>query len=400
MAGSDKRARIDLAAQVSRAGSRLTGTVLVRMEEEYPWFRKLSADSRSFVALIVQRAILSFADWLREPGSAALPQSGPYDVAPPEMAKVVSLRQTVSLVRVAFAVVEESIVDITDDEGGDLLHTSLLEYAREVAFATAEVYARAAELRGAWDARLEALLVDSVMRGESDESVRTRASALGWRSRHGVVVVVGDLPAGADAFGAHERLIDDVRHSAGHAGLDALIAVQGDRLVVVLGGVHDADKAGAAVAAHFGDGPLVVGPLVADLLDAQISAREAIAGLRAAPGWPQAPRPVLSEDLLAERVLAGDAVAVDRLVDDVFAPLAEQGLLPTLSTFLGVGGSIEATARALFVHANTVRYRLRRAADLTGLTPTSARDAFTLQIALSAGRLAAARADARPARDL
>ncbi len=53
-------------------------------------------------------------------------------------------------------------------------------YAREVAFAAATVYAQAAEMRGAWDARLEALVVDSVIRGEADESVRSRASALGW----------------------------------------------------------------------------------------------------------------------------------------------------------------------------------------------------------------------------
>ena len=41
----------------------------------------------------------------------------------------------------------------------------------------------------------------------------------------------------------------------------------------------------------------------------------------------------------------------------------------------------------LFVHPNTVRYRLRQAADLTGLTPTQPRDAFTLEIALALGRL-------------
>ena len=59
-------------------------------------------------------------------------------------------------------------------------------YAREVAFATAEVYARAAEARGAWDARLEALVVDSVLRAEADEAVASRASALGWAHRGGV----------------------------------------------------------------------------------------------------------------------------------------------------------------------------------------------------------------------
>ena len=77
------------------------------------------------------------------------------------------------------------------------MHAAVLRYAREVAFATAEVYARAAEVRGAWDARLEALVVDAVLRGEADEAVLSRASALGWAGRGGVAVVLGAVPARA-----------------------------------------------------------------------------------------------------------------------------------------------------------------------------------------------------------
>jgi DNA-binding PucR family transcriptional regulator len=47
---------------------------------------------------------------------------------------------------------------------------------------------------------------------------------------------------------------------------------------------------------------------------------------------------------------------------------------------------MEATARALFVHPNTVRYRLRQVSELTGYHPAAPRDAFTLQIALVLGR--------------
>jgi len=39
------------------------------------------------------------------------------------------------------------------------------------------------------------------------------------------------------------------------------------------------------------------------------------------------------------------------------------------------------------VHTNTVRYRLRRAAELCGHAPTDARGAFTIQLALVLGRL-------------
>ena len=71
------------------------------------------------------------------------------------------------------------------------LREAVLRYSREIAFAAAQVYAQAAEARGAWDARLEALVVDALLRGEVDEAVRSRASALGWGQRGQVAVVVG-----------------------------------------------------------------------------------------------------------------------------------------------------------------------------------------------------------------
>ena len=71
--------------------------------------------------------------------------------------------------------------------------------------------------------------------------------------------------------------------------------------------------------------------------------------------------------------------------------LAAFSLLATLTAYLEVSGSIEGAARALFVHPNTVRYRLRKAADLTGHQPTDPRDALVLRIALTVGRLARAR---------
>jgi DNA-binding PucR family transcriptional regulator len=58
----------------------------------------------------------------------------------------------------------------------------------------------------------------------------------------------------------------------------------------------------------------------------------------------------------------------------------------TVEAFLDTG-SIEGAARALFVHANTVRYRLRRAAELTGQVLTAPRGAYTVRVALTLDRL-------------
>jgi sugar diacid utilization regulator len=395
MAGS----RADIATKLQRSVGALTTLTVTRMERDMPWFRRLSAEDRSWIGVIVQAGINAFVAWYREPEGTSPVTAEVFGAAPRALAGVVSLHQTVEMVRLTIEVVEENVVDSVGKADAPSVRESIIRYAREVAFATAEVYARAAEMRGAWDARLEALVVDSVLRAEADETVRSRASALGWEAKGDVVVVLGRVPDGESSGRARETIIDDVRRSARHLALDALCAMQGDRMVVVLGGVDNSDKAGAAVAEHFGVGPVVVGPVVPDLVHASVSARAATAGLRAAPGWPDAPRPVTADDLLPERALSGDGHARRQLVQDVYRPLAAAGsaTLETVSAFLDHGGSIEGTARAMFVHANTVRYRLRRATEITGLSPTDARQAYTYRVALTLGRLTAPDAPVPPA---
>ena len=53
----------------------------------------------------------------------------------------------------------------------------------------------------------------------------------------------------------------------------------------------------------------------------------------------------------------------------------------------GAAANLEATARALFVHANTVRYRLGRVSEQVGWDATDARDGLMLHMAIIVGRL-------------
>ena len=101
----------------------------------------------------------------------------------------------------------------------------------------------------------------------------------------------------------------------------------------------------------------------------------------------------LCAELLPERTLMGDGHARRALVDDVFTPLEAAGgdLLATTVAFLDNAGSVEATARAVFIHANTVRYRLKRIQEVTGYSPMDARDAYVLRLAITLGRLAGTR---------
>jgi DNA-binding PucR family transcriptional regulator len=385
--GGDARVHPETVARIERATGALGTAAIAAMDERLPWFRKMSAENRSWLGLVAQAGIAAFVDWIRHPERTRPAATEVFGTAPRELARAVSLQHAVEMVRVIIDVVEDQVDTLAAPGAEAELHEAVLIYAREIAFSAAQVYARTAEARGAWDARLEALVVDSLVRGEGAESLNSWASALNWSSSP-VTVIVGTVDGG-DA----EPVIDELRAAARRARFDLIAGVQGGRLIVVLGGTSDPMAAAEKLSGLFGAGPLVVGPTVRELQSASASARAALAALRAAPAWPEAPRPVGADELLPERALDGDADAVRMLVAQVYEPLLAGGpaLLDTLTAYLEQGSSLEASARMLFVHPNTVRYRLKRVTELTGYTVSEGRDGFTVWTAIILGRLATRR---------
>ena len=303
----------------------MTTVTVAEMESRHHWFRRLDAEHRSWITLVAQAGIDGFVKWFASPEPRAPSTADIFGSAPRELARRISLYQTVELVRTTIDVVESQIDEVMPKADRPILHAAIIQYSREVAFSAAEVYARAAELRGAWDERLEALVVDAVLRGETDDTVLSRASTLGWHATASVVVVVGPAPDLEPALA-----LESIRHTAAIAGTDMLGAVQGDRMVVVLGGAGLASEEHAQVVvgkfAHlFGPGAVVIGPPVEHLMDAAASTREALAGYRAAAGWPEAPRPVAADDLLPERALSGDGHARRALARSIYDPLVRRG---------------------------------------------------------------------------
>ena len=364
----------------------LTTAATRLMEDGFPWYRELDAEQRSWVGLVARAGITAFIDWYADPGRPAELTTDVFGAAPRDLARVISLEQTVALVRATVAVVESAIDEIVEPADRPALREAILVYSREIAFSAAEVYARAAEVRGAWDARLEAVIVDALLRDDLDEAVLGRATALGWTSRDAIVVVAGRAPD-TDPQGA----LESMRRAADHHGLDLLTGIHGTTLLALIGRASDAGRATRLMSGHFGPGPVVHSPLVASFAQVPTATRAVVAGLQAAPGWPDAPRPVAADDLLPERALAGDPLARAQLIAAVHEQLeTEPALLATAVTYLEHTPSLEASARALFIHPNTVRYRLRRIAEVTGHSPTQARGAFALRLGLALGRLRAA----------
>jgi hypothetical protein len=369
--------------QIERSAGALATASVSRMEDVLPWFRELPADQRAWVMLVAQAGVRSLVEWLTHSGTSQEVSDEVFDAAPRALARSLNLQQTVQLIKVTIDVVEEQVPHLAAPGEEDALREAVLRFSREIAFAAARVYARAAETRGAWDARLQALLVDALVRGDSSDVLASRAAALGWTEAPPVAVAVGRSPGGETSAVVHA-----LYRAARRIGVEVISGVHGDRLVVVLGGAADPIAVAERLLVGFGEGPVVVGQPVPSLDEATESARAALAGYRAAPAWPAAPRPVAAADLLPERALAGDTDARRILRQEVFATLARSGeLLETLDAFFAAGGVLESAARTLFVHPNTVRYRLRRVADTTGLAPLSARDSFALRVALAIGRL-------------
>jgi DNA-binding PucR family transcriptional regulator len=357
------------------------------MQDRLPFFAELEASQRASWALVVQTAVANFVEWMTDPHSNVNYTARAFEVMPQDLTRRMPLRHSVDMIRVTLEFFEEVAPVLTrDDEQLTALTVGILKYSRDLAFSAATAYADAAEARGTYDSRMEASVVDAVVRGDTGPELLSRAAALNWDTTAPATVVVG-----TPAPGREDHASQDVRDTAARHGRAALTDVHGTYLVAIVSGqLTPTEKVFGDLLEAFSDGPVVIGPTAPMLTAAYHSASEAISGMNAVSGWRGAPRPVQARELLPERALMGDASAVAALHTDVMRPLADAGptLSETLDAYLDCGGAIEACARKLFVHPNTVRYRLRRIADFTGRDPTQPRDAYVLRVAATVGHLA------------
>lgn len=364
----------------SIAGDLATAT-LARLEQTLPWYSQMPPARRAAVGSVAQSGITSFIQWYEDPNSQPWVAADVFASAPRELLRSISLQETLQLIRVVVEIVEERVVAEHPE-----LREAVLRYSRDIAFSSADVYARAAEARGLWDARLEALVVDSIISGETSQEINSRVAALGWRADGQVAVLLGATPENPDP--------DAMRKLARKSGGDVLLGIQGRRQVAVIGLEHPSDtpdkdiaRIAAALAESFGNTYLVLGPTVVTVSEAPRSARAALSANVVAASATNLSRPFRADDLLPERALAGDSLAKQTLIDDYYLPLANHSpeLLTTLRRYLEHGGSLEATAKSLFVHANTVRYRLKRIQEAIGVDCTLPRTAFVMQVAMNIG---------------
>jgi PucR family transcriptional regulator, purine catabolism regulatory protein len=262
--------------------------------------------------------------------------------------------------------------------------------------------------------RLVGDFLDALLEGElSGDETRRRLRFLGLGRSPAVAVLVArgaaapaPGPALAAPDGATEalrRLVEDrLSRKPG-----PYVASVHDDLVVALFEAGDPAAARATaeavaegvlargVAARFGLGTPASDPPA--LRRAYQEARFALAAaatveVPAGPGGPPVGRVASVEDLGSHRLLLAlqEDAALEALSRGLLAPLRaydqrQHGdLVASLRTFLEHNGNWEAAARALAVHRHTLRYRIRRVAELTGRDLDSAADRVEFWLALQA----------------
>jgi DNA-binding PucR family transcriptional regulator len=358
----------------------LAASIEKRLAEELPWFLEMPKTRQQSVMSVVKNGLTYFKQLLEDKADSTLLASQAFETAPKELLRSVSLQETLEITRV----IANSLESALGKDYQQLIDT----FAKQTAFAAADIYARASRSRSIWDDRLEALIIDAVISGESDAEVASRASALGWRGHGAIAVMVGIIQGEVD--------FDQYRKLARLKSADVLIGRQGNHLILIAG-FRDSEMAtGGNLFDLAGDfatlskpGPVVMGPRVESINLARRSSRAAFGAMKVVRHQKHGRKAVRSREYLAERAVIGEAEAQRALIREVYQKLQTDNLqlLETLEMFFENNGSIEKTANELFIHPNTVRYRLSSIEKELGLDPLESKGQFTLRIALSLGRV-------------
>jgi sugar diacid utilization regulator len=336
-----------------------------------------------------------------------LAEHGPIDVASPEPV-LVPARPARGIARrhllvpvardtclFAWLVVAEVSSRLTHDEAW---------LACRTAFHLAGEYAVQRRVASAsWNAR--AALAKQLVRGSNrDDDVTAAADYLGVRiDADRVLVYLADAAADLDEPREEQEVAELVAREMGVEVLGArgregtILLVEAPEDVAHVAAVQQVKAVMRRVVRQLGEPEAVVGVSAVTRPDAlQRSYRETREVVLCVDRFARGgDRVIAVDDLGPARLLVanGDVGAVRRYVDDVLGALlgdvpGSPDLLRTLQCFFDTGRSVRESSARLGIHENTVRLRMAKIHDLTGLDVASnANDQLSAQTALLVLRL-------------
>ena len=377
--------RVLVSAELERDRAGLVERIVGEVYAEVPAYRALHgsqlAEVRAITGWLVTR---SLELWVR--GASHLP---PEDVARLRgigRARAADGRSIGAVVR-AHRVGSAAAVRILREQTGDRLEAAdvfalselWLTSLDQISESLTTGHAEAAERLDADRERARRALLDDLLIGRqaSRGAIRDRARTLGITP-----------PDPAALVAAEPVLAEDVTVSVGlellaeaaSTGADPLVTTRSGRLVV-LASAEDAERVADALVARGWHG-CVLRPR--GLTDMSAAYRLADGALRTAP-----PHAFGSDGLLRDpdacvlALLNGGPIAPATVRRVVLGPLLahdNRHLLDTLRAYFREGAATTA-AESLHVHAQTLRYRLRRVRELTGRDPHRPWPRFVLETA-------------------
>jgi sugar diacid utilization regulator len=243
------------------------------------------------------------------------------------------------------------------------------------------------------------------------EDILARAGELGLDLVEGATVLVARAHSHVPAEDGWRRRVLSVADRGARAvvnGAAAVLAARGDapgaEVIVLLPGADDATAARAADAILRELQTALPGHTFAlgrsrpatDPADLHRAGAEALLAANVTEG--DADRPVLAfEESGAYRLLLSamseDPAELQRFYAETVEPLVaydeqyETGLVLTVEAFLEADGNVAGTAQRLFTHRHTIRYRLERVKELSGLDVGSTDGREKLSLGLKAMRV-------------
>lgn len=209
-----------------------------RLTAQTDWYADLSDSDKALLHRVFEAAVHGFVDWV---GTYVSPQEHApintdhiFFVAPVEFMRSIKLSQTLDATRVIVDVITENLDMLSDNSTvqQDLMDAALI-YSRSVAFSAAEVYANAAEVRGTWDARDEAFVVESLLMGDTGQALQARMASFQWTPQTYSVAFVGKPDASGDLRAGMQQ--DRLRRRVSSMGGYVCMSRHRDLLVTLFG---------------------------------------------------------------------------------------------------------------------------------------------------------------------
>ena len=278
-------------------------------------------------------------------------------------------------------------------EEGELPFSDLDARAAEHAAVVSALYLTHQRALSVQEARLGYAFVDALLEGQFEPTPHAleRSRLLGFdpngRYRVALLRLEAQTPLSNEDFARREQLLEGLKRRLEDLKIAALFSVTLALIPLVLpedsgGKPLPLERLWQELTERFPHPlSLAVARVETGWQGVGRSYREALSLLKHVPAGQMRTH----AELLLPRVLAGDSAAQSDFLEQLFGPLRlERGgeaLIQTLLALTRGGFHLKKTALELGVHLNTLRYRLDRVRDLSGLTLEDSETRFRLQLA-------------------